>query len=177
MSLADLEAKVEQGHLFAVLDACDADWVPQFVDGMGEAHAVSLYRGEPEELYWAIAPYLVLLDQAGLAWITKHALDDEAWGMFIVADISFVDLRRHLRGFLRVLAPGGETLYFRFYDPRVLPAFLASCTRDEITRFYGPINDFVITDASAGNFQQLSREAGNARAGDERPRISIRRRR
>ena len=146
----------EAGTLFAVLDSCDAEWVPQLVDGM-EEHAVSLYRGEPEESLWAVAPYLVALDAAVVRWITTHvAQGDEGWGILIRADMPLGDLRRHLRRFLRVMAPGGEAMYFRFYDPRLLPTFLNGCTPAELAQFYGMIHEFIVTDPDPRMYRSLS---------------------
>ena len=34
------------------------------------------------------------------------------------ADTTLLALRSHLRRILRVAAPGGESMLFRFYDPR-----------------------------------------------------------
>jgi hypothetical protein len=161
----------EAGTLFAVLDSCDAGWVPQFVEGMVE-HATSLYRGEPEESMWAVAPYLVALDTAAVRWITTHvAQGDEGWGILIRADMSLGDLRKHLRRFLRVLAPGGEAMYFRFYDPRLLPAFLNSCTPSELAQFYGAIREFIVTDPGTRTYRSLSLQQPG-----QRRQIVIRRR-
>ena len=177
VSLDRLQAHAEAGQLFAVLDSCDAEWVPTFVDGMGEEHAGSLYRGDPEETFWAVAPYLVSVDQAVLRWITEFAaLQDDAWGILLVADVSLPELRRHLRSFLRVLAPDGEPMYFRFYDPRLLPAFLATCTSDELARFFGPVSAFIVpAEDDPQRFRRLYVPSGGAGRSGDRPAIRIRR--
>lgn len=37
-----------------------------------------------------------------------------------------------------VYMPSGEPMYFRFYDPRVLRAFLPACGGAELSELFGP---------------------------------------
>lgn len=139
--LDELRALAEAGRLYAVLDACDTPSVPAMAREVGEARAVSLYRGSAEEEYWAIAPYLFAVDGALLDWIVE-TLWAEPFGIFAVADTDLEAVRRHFRRFLRVKSPEGEDWYFRFYDPRVLKTYLRSCTRSELSEFFGPVSLF-----------------------------------
>ncbi len=41
----------------------------------------------------------------------------------------------------------GRILVFRFYDPRVLRAYLPTCTAEEIAQFFGPISHFAAESA------------------------------
>ncbi len=142
-SLDDLRAGLqrEPSALFAILDACDEPRVPKKVGELGD-RAVSLYRGSAEEEYWAIAPYLVQMDEQVLSWIVKN-LSKDPWGIFAVAPVDLLGLRTHFRRFLTVEDPKGVRMYFRFYDPRVLPTFLESCTNEEGSTFFGPIRKFI----------------------------------
>ncbi len=133
-------------HLFAVVDACDEPLVPPKVRELGTERAVSLYRGSAEVDYWAIAPYLVRVDAALLEWIATH-LWEKPWGFFALADVQLSELRKHFRRFLTVLDPDGERVYFRFYDPRVLPVFLASAGPAERRQFVGPVEKFLLNQS------------------------------
>ena len=124
-----------------ILDACDDPRVPVKADELGADIAVSLYRGKAAVEYSAIAPYLIRVTPETLAWI-KANLWAEPWGIFAVADASLSTLRKHFRQFLLVESPEGQCLYFRYYDPRVLPQFLATSTTDQVEPFFGPINRF-----------------------------------
>src|SRR5688572_5982733 len=126
-TLAELAADLEQSPRgrFAILDACDEPRIPAKVR-MLEDRAVSLYRGWAEEDFWAIAPYVAVLDAALLDWITGE-LGETPWGVVVAADLDLEGLRKHLRRFLLVQGPANRQLYFRFYDPRVLPDYLATC--------------------------------------------------
>jgi len=135
----------EPETLFAVLDACDEPRVPEKVRKLGD-RAVSLYRGSAEEDYWAIAPYLAQVDEPLLAWILDNLWSDP-WGLLVVAAADLAALRRHFRRFLLVRDPNKREMYFRFYDPRVLPVFLKTCAGQEVDEFFGPIRFFAVAGA------------------------------
>lgn len=129
-------------QLYAVLDACGEPAVPEKVREL-DTQAVSLYRGQAEEDFWAIAPYLVAVDDELLAWIAR-ALTGTPWGILAISNVGIEQLRRHFRKFLMVKTPSGNEVYFRFYDPRVLPHFLKGCNSEERASFFGPVDSFVI---------------------------------
>jgi hypothetical protein len=139
--LSDLHQLASQHRLYAVLDACDAPAVPPKAKELGEENAVSLYRGEAEEEYWAIAPYLIRADSSALDWIA-NSLWEQPWGIFVVAEANLETLRTHFRKFLTVRLPDGEKVYFRFYDPRVIKQFLPTCNHAELAEFFGSVQKF-----------------------------------
>lgn len=131
------------GRLAAILDACDSPAVLEKVEEVGPDRAISLYRGTAEERYAAIAPYLVMVDAPLLDWIVA-TIWQEPWGFFAVSGATRDELRRHFRRFLKVVSPGGEQWFFRFYDPRVLSVFLPTCNAGEIVDLFGPVTSFVL---------------------------------
>lgn len=99
-----------------------------------------LFAGELSVPLQRTAPYLVQLDLDDRA--TIRVIDDgfgESWGVFLRADVGIKTLRKHLRTLLRVQAPNGRYMLFRYWDPRVLRLYLPTCLPDELTRFFGPI--------------------------------------
>ena len=102
-----------------------------------------LYRGSAERDFEAIAPYLVQVDELLLEWIVENCWS-RAWGIFAMTPVGWDALRTHFRQFLRIRDPEGKVLYFRYYDPRVLPAFLASCNALEVTQFFGPVSRYLM---------------------------------
>ncbi|MBD0321429.1 MAG: DUF4123 domain-containing protein [Gemmatimonadetes bacterium] len=132
-----LRRLADDGVLFAVVDACDRGDVPPRA---WERGAPSLYAGTEDAALWAIAPYLFAVDGDLLDWIGERRND--AWGVFAVADCGLDALATHLRGLLVVRSPEGERWRFRFYDPRVLPAFLESCDDETRRGFFGPASAF-----------------------------------
>lgn len=140
--------------LYAVMDACDEPRVPEKVEELAD-RAVSLYRGQAEQDFWAIAPYLSIVDESLLEWLLAE-LWDEPWGIFAISHVDLEAVRKQFRRFLMVLDPDGNEMYFRFYDPRLLPTFLESCTQEELDQFFGPIEQFVMADTD-GQLQTYSR--------------------
>ncbi|MEO1615995.1 MAG: DUF4123 domain-containing protein [Planctomycetota bacterium] len=140
--LSELEAA--PGQFFALLDACDEPKVPVLAKNLGD-DAVSLYRGRAEEELWAIAPYLVALDKRVAQWVLDE-LSGTPYGILISAATNLETLRKHFRRFLMVESPEGKQLYFRYYDPRILPTFLTSSTADEVNAFFGPVHELIVPD-------------------------------
>lgn len=131
------------GALFAVLDAARDEQVLPFLYGAG-AQYQSLYEGLRGEELALVAPYLVALphDAAALDELVAEAWG-ASWGVFLRAGATFRDLRRHLRRLLRAELDDGQRVLFRFYDPRVLRAYLPTCMGDEAAQMFGPIDRYV----------------------------------
>lgn len=129
--------------VWAILD-CARD--PQIYPALlaSRLEHLCLYAGQlPAELRVA-APYLVEL-AAGYRF-TRPLLEQgwgHSWGVFLrIGDAR--NLRHHLRGFLRVQDESGRPLVFRYYDPRVLRAYLPTCEPTELATVFGPIASFVV---------------------------------
>lgn len=141
---ANLPSRVE---VWGILDAARDPRIYSAVVGCRQDKSC-LYSGD---LSWQLqmsAPYLVRLerddkftrDLIGKGW-------GNSWGVFLRSEAGLQTLRRHLRGFLRVRHEAGHWLFFRYYDPRVLRVFLASCSPEEARTFFGPIASFLMEDA------------------------------
>ena len=59
-----------------------------------------------------------------------------------------------------VLTEDGKTLYFRFYDPRVLRMFLPTCAPEQLAEFFGPVESFYVEDEDPARALRFSLEAG-----------------
>ena len=148
VSLEDLRQLAGEFRLYAVLDACDAPAIQSKVTELGPSRALCLYRGEIAPEILEVAPYLVRIDEALLQWLVDTVWS-EPWGIFVVAKLEPEAVRKHLRKFLMVKDPDGEPMYFRYYDPRVLPPFLTSCNQQELARFFDGLTAFGCSNADA----------------------------
>ena len=137
-TLTDLIRLATEGRLYAVLDACDEPSVLYKIQELGAEGSLCLFRGAISQEMQAIAPYLVLMDEPLLVWL-QRALWLRPWGIFIVSGAQGKAICGNLRKFLTVRGPTGEPLYFRYYDPRILPTFLSNCDEGELEKFFGPI--------------------------------------
>jgi len=57
---------------------------------------------------------------------------------------ALAEVLKHFRHFLMVKLADGRDAYFRFYDPRVLRAYLPSCNPAEAARFFGPVRCYLV---------------------------------
>ena len=115
-----------------------------------------LYSGKlPRELE-LVAPQLVEISPTSR--LTAHWLDEgwgQAWGVFMrIEDPS--NLRHHLRKMLTVLSEDGQRLLFRYYDPRVLRAYLPTCHQDELLQVFGPIDSYLTEGATTDELLEFS---------------------
>jgi hypothetical protein len=103
-----------------------------------------LYSGKlPRELEM-VAPQLVELHPGNR--LTAQLLDEgwgNAWGVLLRTPDP-VNLRHHLRKFLKVQDEDGRRLLFRYYDPRVLRVYLPTCTPSELRQVFGPIEGWLV---------------------------------
>jgi hypothetical protein len=114
-----------------------------------------LYSGKiPDELERA-APHLVqLVHEDRQTRELLHLAWGKSWGVFLRCGTTMERLRRHLRGFLRVNDWKGQALLFRYYDPRVLSAYLPTCNADEVSAVFGPITHFW-TETDCGQLREF----------------------
>jgi hypothetical protein len=73
----------------------------------------------------------------------------------LAARAGLYDLRRHLRRLLQVRTEARETLFFRYYDPRVLRAFLPTCDRAQLAEFFGPIQRFDLEETDSAKLRRF----------------------
>jgi Domain of unknown function (DUF4123) len=131
-------------HAYALLDAARDERVyPALLNA--DCDWVCLYRGDAAARMAEVAPYLVALHP--LAEFTMELLREgwgNSWGVFLNAAVSLDRLQAHFRRFVLVQLPDGRNVYFRFYDPRVLRAYLPTCNEEERRTFFGPVQRYVI---------------------------------
>ncbi len=102
-----------------------------------------LYRGATARTLADAAPYLVELDPRArfTSWLLAKAWG-RSWGVFVRSPADLAALRNHFRRLLMVRLPDDKVVYFRFYDPRVLRVYLPTCTPDELSFVFGPVESF-----------------------------------
>lgn len=142
--LEQLWPEGDDGATYAVLDgARSPDIVPLLVNARLPYRC--LYIGPIAPALARAAPYVVNLPRGagGTREILRRGWG-EAWGIFLRTRAPMGDLHRHLRRFLRVQDEQGRKLLFRYYDPRVMRAYLPTCTADELAYVFGPIESYIM---------------------------------
>lgn len=141
--------------LFAIIDSA-RDRYAYTLLLQSQAQYQSLYDGEKGVSLSDVAPYLVHLpkDSELLPILVRDGWG-QSWGVYLKSLVGFQEVRRHLRHFLEVRQPDGEQLYFRFYDPRVLRAYLPTLTPNEAAPFMGPIHCYLAEDQKPNTLLQF----------------------
>lgn len=119
---------------------------------------VSLFLGELARDMHDAAPYFFA--------IPGHApaLDDWVGAMGghvgILADSAAEpsEVFRHLREIFVVVDETGQEHFFRYYDPRVLRAYLPTCTPEELAAFFGPLTAIVVENETGDGYLEFRRE-------------------
>lgn len=106
---------------------------------------ICLYSGEAEERLHSVAPWLFTFwfNSNFAEWYLANG-GQQHWGILFESEADFKTVYLHLKKFLYVKTETGKKLYFRFYDPRVLPTFLETCELEQLIEFFGPISKFII---------------------------------
>ena len=106
-----------------------------------------LFTGQLEPDMAVVAPYLVELEASSA--FTRRLMAEcwgQNWGVFLTSQLALPALWRHVRQQVHVYGPNLESLYFRFYDPRVMRSYLPTCPAAQLAEFFGPV-DFYIAEA------------------------------
>jgi len=125
----------------------------------GGARFESLYEGWSKAQLALFAPYLVSLpprlklleELVSKGW-------GKSWGIYLTCNLPFHEVRHHFRQFLILNMPDGDPVYFRFYDPRVLRAYLPTCRPEEISQFFGPVWRFAAEDEKPESLLEFVRQ-------------------
>lgn len=139
--------------LFAVIDAAREGVAADLLQP-SRLRYQPLFESEAAGASAAHIPVLVELGQAssqGVGTDTQTFLETvlrsgwgKNWGIFCTSQSPFEDLLGHFRSFLLMRTREQVPIHFRFYDPRVLRAFLPTCEPEEAKAIFGPVTSYVV---------------------------------
>lgn len=146
-ALEALAAEAGRGTLYALVDAARSERLLVLLRESVDVYD-SLYQGLKAETMADYAPYLVKL-RAGSRLLPRLVEEGwgNAWGVFLATPLPLREVRAHFRRLLFVHNEELEaTVYFRFYDPRVLRVFLRVATVRQEDELFGPVERFLCED-------------------------------
>jgi hypothetical protein len=144
-----LRAPLRGGRLYAILDGTSYTDLAGALAQSGLEYD-SLFFGDDAVALAGEAPYICALDPTRAtacrdllqAALYRHA------GFLIESDATLDTLRRHWKNWLTAeINEGSDMALFRFYDARILLAFVATLGPVEASAFFGPSNRLVALNA------------------------------
>ena len=137
-------------HTYAIVDGASCE---ELLDRLAEFQPenVCLYTGELAPDVAECAPYLVRLEPGTdfCRWFVDEGWGKH-WGIFLLSPTGMQEMRKHLRTFLLVRSPEGKSLYFRYYDPRVLGMYLPTVNAAERKLVFGKVRSFFCETEAGG---------------------------
>ena len=138
--------------LFTVIDAARegmADLLQS--SGLRQQPLFEVEAADPSASHNPILVELVQGSSPGVGADTQTFLENllrcgwgKSWGIFCTSPSPFEDLLEHFRSFLLMKTKDQEPLHFRFYDPRVMRAFLPTCEPQELRAIFGPVDSYLV---------------------------------
>jgi len=151
----------EHQQVFALLDAARDPRIFELIRGSNLPHA-SLFEGREGQYLERVAPYVIALPREAPLWADLLGAWGQSWGIYLNAPADILMVRDHVRKNLKIEAPNGAELYFRFYDPRVLRSFLVVCTAEECAEVFGPVSRFIMESEDPAFAVEFQRTTGMA---------------
>ena len=131
-------------YAYAILDGAS---IPTLQDRFydDEPDYRCLFTGNLLPDVLSVAPYVVKLeeDDKFTDWVLEKSWGNH-WGVFAISPVDTRDMWNFLRTLLKVEDSDGNTLLFRFYDPRVMRTFLPTCDIDQLQLMFGPIENYFL---------------------------------
>ena len=165
ITVQELTHMAQQGpvRLFAVLDAAASDEMRGFIEHLGLPYEIVYEGRSPQAGAASVAPYLIeclATDPETVATLVETVWG-EACAVFLQVPraVPWETLHRHLCDLLSVELDNGESLYFRYYDPRILRVFLPTCDEAQTVELFGPIDRMMMEGDEAGNMLAFTRPA------------------
>jgi len=131
---------------YVILDAARDESVYKKIQEAGHKDSC-LYSGMRAQALAEVAPYLIPLKREDpfTEWVFNLGWGN-SWGIFLESPATLEQLKRHFQSFIIVSTEDGKSIYFRFYDPRILRVYLPTCRRRELQTFFGPVKSYWLED-------------------------------
>lgn len=150
------------GSVYAIVDACQApDLVSVAKTTFGQLPRM-LFKGAAAAAteIETVAPFLISVDLKNDFIEQWAAIWGSNAGLLFISSAQPRSIFRHLREIFVVKNESDQEYFFRFYDPRVLRAYLPTCTYQEIALFFGPLTSILIEGKRANTFDTFSHASG-----------------
>jgi len=132
------------GAKYVIIDACQDYELVGLLRNKFHKSPKSLFEGEAAGGMAEVAPYVIPVELSGEFLDLWAARWGGNTGVLFSSAAELETLHKHLRKIFIVEDDSGQEFFFRYYDPRVLRAYLPTCTGDEIRQFCGPVTSWCV---------------------------------
>lgn len=148
------QASAGQGQLYALIDGAIApDLEANILAHRTPLDHMPLLLGDALASFAPISPRLIrlTLDDDLLWWLLDEG-QAASWGIYLCSNADMSTLYHHLYSLTAVRNLDGESVQFRYYDPRVLRPFWQVLNPEERHAFMGPITCMIVEDEQKPGF-------------------------
>lgn len=158
-ALSQIKVAEQPVSVFALVDGAQDERVSALLRAEGNDWRC-LYGTNLPRVLAATAPYLAALgSHHPFSGYFARLGRGHNWGVMLRSSASMDDLAEHFADMIRARLPEGREVLFRFYDPRVLRAYLPTCNAEELDRVFGPVDAFLL-ELGDGQWSVFRREKG-----------------
>lgn len=145
---------------FALIDASRIEHCELYLNAFGIERSCCL-SGRAFDEYRDDAPWIARLDPSSSfgRWFLEDVVESRG-GIVVFSRLGLMDLRRHLKKFLRIGDPEGKEWFFKFYRPEVMERYWPILTAVQRTRFFEGV-DCAVTLSRDGNGYTLHDAKGS----------------
>lgn len=138
-------------QLYMIIDGAHDERIVQALYTTANLHCCLYTEDAIEPELEAVAPHLVKLRHwDDFAEVCLREGARRHWFiLFASAAEHLMQLRQHFKHFAVVTTAEGKDFLFRYYDPRVLPSFIAACTAVERDALFKAVEHFYIPSVQA----------------------------
>lgn len=113
----------------------------------------------------SVSPFLVKIKRLDdfVSWCIREGAHRNWMVFFASNQVHVSELRLHFKRYSFAKTPEGKRYFFRYYDARVLPTFIASSADRERQEFFRPCRAFWIPQLTSQNTVQLLQLEANGR--------------
>ncbi len=132
------------------------------------AQHICLISGELDPVLAAALPWVVLLDASSpLATEWRSRGEGHNWGIMMQSPMPLEHVKLLFKKFLNAILPDGNTVLFRFYDPRVFRTCLRAATPPEQADWFRGIARYSVESEQPGRYHDFTLQNGQLYDGRE----------
>lgn len=163
-----LETIPKAQELYMIVDAAHDERIFAALSSSKNLHCCLFNEEHIAPELEAVAPHLIKIRHLDdFTNLCLHQGIQHNWLVLFTSSAEHImQLRLHFKHYSLVTNERGREFLFRYYDPRVLPGFIAACTSAEREKLFAQLHDFYIPSLQADNNLVLMRIS---RQGDPTP--------